>query len=60
MNWYECQLQQVNTWLEKRPPFSLHPEQLTAIFTLKEVRKEGEEERGGGGEGRNEEEEEEL
>ena len=37
LNWYECQLQLVNQWLEKRPSFSLHAEQLSAIATLKEV-----------------------
>ena len=38
LNWYESQLRLLDEWLKKRPPFSLHGEQLTAVNTLLEVR----------------------
>lgn len=37
LNWYECQLRLIDEWLKKRPPFSLHGEQLTSVNTLLEV-----------------------
>ena len=39
LNWYESQLRLLDEWLKKRPPFSLHGEQLTAVNTLLEVGK---------------------
>ena len=38
-NWYECQMQLLSQWLEKRPEFSLHKTQLSSAEELFQVSK---------------------